>query len=77
MNLFVKHGSATVDNPIKDIDGSGLKDGDLAFLFNVTLAAVYAYILDIDCGIIEFLPEVVAPTNNAADKRWLRLTLYS
>jgi hypothetical protein len=76
MNLFVKHGSATVDNPIKDIDGSSLKDGDLAFLFNVAIATFYAYILDIDCGIIESLPEVVAPTNNAADKRWLRLTLY-
>jgi hypothetical protein len=55
------------------IDGSNLSDGDRAI---VIADLVYFYVLDDDSGLSESSPSVIAPDNNAGDKRWILTSVY-
>jgi len=56
------------------IDGSGLLDGDFAF---VTLSNnLYFYILDDDSAAAESSPNIISPDANAGNKRWIRQQYY-
>jgi hypothetical protein len=54
---------------MKEIDGSILADQDMCFTLHN--GKVVPYLLDIDSGLPESSPAVIAPTNNAGNKRWL------
>ena len=59
-------GGAT--NALDGINGTSLKNIDPAF---VTVSGVlYVYQLDASSGAAESSPDVIAPDNNAGDKRW-------
>lgn len=51
------------------IDGTGLADGDFAFVF--VSGVLYHYILDDDSAAAESSPDVIAPDANAGNKRWI------
>lgn len=60
---------------LDSIDGAGLVDGDLAFVF--TSNVFYTYRLDDDSGAAESSPSVIAPDSNSGDKRWLLQNSYN
>ena len=51
------------------IDGAGLADQDIAI--GCAGGIFYAYILDDDSAAVESSPDVIAPNDNAGDKRWI------
>ena len=57
------------------VDGAGLADGDVAFvglLGHATYGnALLVYMLDADSAASESSPDVIAPDDNAGDKRWV------
>jgi hypothetical protein len=55
------------------IDGSNLSDGDRAI---VIADQVYFYVLDADSGATESSPTIIAPDDNAGDKRWVLSAVY-
>lgn len=55
------------------IDGAGLADRDLAIVG--TGALFYAYQLDADSAAAESSPDIISPTTNAGDKRWILLQI--
>lgn len=59
-------GAATA---LDGINGSGLADGDFAYVMVDNL--VYTYILDADSATAESSPDIIAPDTNAGDKRWI------
>ena len=54
---------------LDSIDGSGLVDGDFAFV--AAAGILYVYKLDDDSGAAESSPAIIAPDANAGNKRWL------
>lgn len=54
---------------LDSVDGSGLLDGDMAFV-NVS-GVEYIFILDDDSAAAESSPSVISPDANAGDKRWV------
>ena len=56
-------------NSLDNIDGANLVNDDAAIVF--TSSGTYRYIVDITSGAAESSPDVIAPDNNAGDKRWL------
>jgi len=51
------------------IDGADLKDQDYAF--GPVAGTVHQYWLDVDSGLAESPPDIIAPDTNAGDKRWI------
>jgi len=51
------------------IDGTGLLDGDVAFVMVGNV--LYTYQLDDDSGAAESSPNIIAPDVNAGNKRWI------
>jgi len=51
------------------INGTGLLDGDLAFVMLSNV--LYVYILDADSAAAESSPTVISPDANAGNKRWI------
>lgn len=60
-------------NALDSIDGDGLSDGDIAFVF--AGAALYGYRLNATSGATEDSPYVVSPDSNAGTKRWILQTI--
>jgi hypothetical protein len=63
-------------NSLKEIDGAILNDGDMALgIHYISVSPDVTkncfYVLDADSGAAESLPDIVAPTSNAGNKRWL------
>lgn len=54
---------------LKSIDGTNLTDKDAAFVGGDGHGGFYE--LDVDSGLTEAIPNIVAPTSNAGDKRWI------
>ena len=54
---------------LDSIDGAGLTNNDIAFVFVSNVE--YNYILDADNGGAESSPDIIAPDTNAGDKRWV------
>lgn len=55
------------------LGGAELADKDVGFV--VTADGVYVYSLDADSGLAESSPDVIAPDNDAGDKRWILQSL--
>lgn len=51
------------------IDGTGLGDGDRAFVDYSN--RFYFYVLDADSALTEVSPYIISPDTNAGDKRWI------
>ena len=61
---------------LQGINGASLADGDAAFLITLQDDAtypqmVYFCIIDADSAAAQSVPDVISPTTNAGDKRWL------
>lgn len=54
---------------LDSIDGTGLQDGEIAFVF--VSGVLYTYRLDVDSAAAESSPSIIAPDTNAGDKRWI------
>lgn len=57
---------------IKKIDGAALADLDICYV-PIATGVVLTYWLDEDNGATELSPDILAPTNNGGNKRWLRI----
>ncbi|HBH13826.1 MAG TPA: hypothetical protein DDX29_12070 [Clostridiales bacterium] len=60
---------------LDSIDGAGLVDGDLAFVFASDV--FYTYRLDDDSAASESSPSIIAPDANGGDKRWILQNSYN
>lgn len=55
------------------IDGNSLVGGELAFV-HTAAKELYIYQLNVTSAQAESSPDIIAPDNNAGDKRWELLT---
>jgi hypothetical protein len=62
-----------VDGELDTIDGADLADKDMAIVIDQT--TVYFFALDSDSAAAHSSPNVISPTNNAGDKRWILQSL--
>ena len=56
------------EGALDNIDGAGLADGDGAVV--ITDGIAYLYHLNATSGVAEHSPTIIAPDDNAGDKRW-------
>jgi hypothetical protein len=63
-------------NDLDGIDGSGLADGDAAFIFNDADGKFYAYQLDATAGGSQNSPYTIQPQDNPGSKMWVLFQPY-
>jgi hypothetical protein len=63
--------SGGADGALDSLDGAALKDGDFAVVVVPGTRNSYIFTLDADSGATEDGLTVIAPDNNAGDKRWV------
>lgn len=75
VTVYVKTALTGSAGALDSIDGTGLVDGDLAFVFASNV--FYTYRLDDDSGAAESSPSVIAPDANGGNKRWILQNTYN
>jgi len=64
------------ESKLDSINGAVLKDSDFSLAFD-GLGDAWFHALDSDSGAAESSPDVIAPDNNAANKRWILCGLFT
>ena len=64
-----------VEGSLDNVPGTNLLDQD--FAFGAYQGKILTYVLDVDSGLAENSPDVIAPDVDAGDKRWILIKKYA